>query len=202
MNALKRKYGFLAAALVAALPVLDAHARRVIVDIEAEVVYIDDESGLLAGRVNIGDIVKGRYAYDSKTPDNNPDPHIGDYWHAGPEFGIALDLQGLTFRTDPTATQFQVEIINDLGYDAYRLDSFRNLFDVSAPGSTPDGNHIAWELDDFTAKALHSQKLTGRPPMLSDWDSPYGLGISSTGPDQSFYFAANVTKAEVVDLED
>jgi hypothetical protein len=90
-----------------------ADAVRVPIAITAQVRLVDDPGGFLGGAINVGDTVKGRYIYESTTPDTNPAPTVGDYQHTIPPFGIRLRVGGLVFRTDPSNVDFLVENVND-----------------------------------------------------------------------------------------
>jgi hypothetical protein len=71
--------------------------------------------------------------------------------------------------------------------------SYNNLFAVSAMGEFVT-NTIDWQLDDSTQTALSSTALPRTAPVLSNWQSIFGLSISSMG-DDSFLIRANVTSA-------
>lgn len=155
---------------------MEAHAEPISIAITAEVASVDDLDGLLAGAVNVGDVITGTYVYESTTLDTNDLPTVGDYQHTTTPFGITLNAGGFLFRTDPSNVDFIVEIVNDHGTpasDNYLIRSYNNLFDLSAPTSIsgPTENHIAWQLDDPTLAALSSEALPLVPPVLADWQS-------------------------------
>jgi hypothetical protein len=102
------------------------------------------------------------------------------------------------FRSDPDNVKFLVEIVNDHGVpprDNYLLRSYNNIFDVSA-GSD---NHISWQLDDPTATAISSEELPIVAPNLADWDSIFGLTITSENLENwnSFFIRAHVTSSNL-----
>lgn len=194
-----KRFGSLVTLLTSSMLVagftMDARAATVCVDITAEVEYVDDPSSILSGAIDVGDIVTGTYIYESSTPDSNPLPRVGDYWHTSAPYGITLNAGDLTFRTDPNNVNFLVEIVNSHGNppsDNYLLRSYTNIFDV---GSNSD-NHISWQLDDPTLKALSSQALPTVPPVLPRWQSIFGLEIESWDDDTGgFFVRSHVTAA-------
>jgi hypothetical protein len=124
----------------------------------------------------VGDIIPGRYVYESTTPDTNHLSAVGDYWHSEAPFGISLDVNGLVFRTDPAAVRFIVELGDNHGGigDFYLLRSYNNIFPVSVPSADvwAADNHIYWYLQDLTGAAQNSPALPELPPMLAAW--PFG----------------------------
>ena len=89
---------------------------------------------------------------------------------------------------------FLLEVVNNYqNLDNYVVISYNNLFAVSAMGEFVT-NIIDWQLDDPTQTALSSTALPRTAPVLSDWESPFGLSISSMG-DDFFLIRANVTSA-------
>jgi hypothetical protein len=175
--------------------------------ITATVRTVDDFNDILAGAVQPGDTVTGVYTYDPDTPDSNPFAFVGDYSHTNAPYGIALTVNGLSFRTDTNNVNFLVEIVNDYGpgippTDNYLLRSYNNVFAISAPGGFfgQAFNHIAWQLDDPTAGALSSTDLPTTPPVLTDWQSLAGLQISSFG-ETMFFIRADVTAADLVPVD-
>ena len=175
---------------------MEAHAEPICIAITAEVAYVDDQGGVLAEAIKVGDVITGTYVYESTTPDTNSLPTVGDYWHTTAPFGITLNAGGFVFRTDPNNVNFLVEIVNDHGTpasDNYLLRSYNNIFDV---GSSSD-NHISWQLDDPTSTALSSEALPTVPPVLADWQSVFGLDIQSGMSFDRFLIRSHVTSAKL-----
>jgi hypothetical protein len=194
---LLRKFGHsLAIALVAGLvwnPV-SANCAQVRIVIRATVSLVDDPDNLLNNTVAPGDIITGIYTYDSFAVDSNPLPEVGDYRYTTAPNGIRLSVNGLNFGTDPANVDFLLEVTNNYeNLDNYHLISYNNLFGVSATGMLVL-NTIDWQLDDPTQMALSSAELPRNPPVLSDWQSIFGLNIMSWGDDH-FLIRANVTSA-------
>ena len=192
-----RKFGLpLAIGLVAVL-VLDpatAGCARVKIEISATVTLVDDADNLLNNRVTPGDIITGTYTYDSFAVDSNPLMEVADYRYTTAPNGIRLNVNGLTFGTNPADVDFLFEVVNNYqNFDNYVVISYNNLFAVSAMGEFVT-NIIDWQLDDPTQTALSSTALPRTAPVLSDWESPFGLSISSMG-DDFFLIRANVTSA-------
>jgi hypothetical protein len=171
-----------------------AHCAQVRIIISATVSLVDDPDNLLNNTVAPGDIITGIYIYDSFAVDTNPLPEVGDYRYTTAPNGIRLSVNGLTFATDPAHVDFLLEVVNDYeNLDNYVLHSYNNLFAVSATGQFVF-NIISWQLDDPTQMALASTVLPRTPPVLSDWQSIFGLTIDSDG-DNHFHIRANVTSA-------
>lgn len=195
---LLRKLGpSLAIALVAGLVWNPASAScaRVKIEISATVTRVDDFNNLLNNAVAPGDIITGIYSYDSFAVDSNPLPEVGDYRYSTAPNGIRLNVNGLNFGTDPADVDFLLEVVNNYqNLDNYLLISYNNLFAVSAMGELVT-NTISWQLDDPTQTALSSTALPRTAPVLSNWQSPFGLSIFSSGDNAFFAIRANVTAA-------
>jgi hypothetical protein len=163
--------------------------------IVAEVTTVDDPHNLLGGAINIGDTIKGKYIYDSTTPDSYGGyPGIGIYEHTTSPYGIELKCGGFVFKTDPNDVDFGIIIYNDFYYfgDAYAPYSENNL-DLS------NGNKvefIGWALIDSTGTALSSDALPTTAPVLSDYNENF-IVIDGYEPSSynSYGIEATVTKA-------
>jgi len=192
-----RKLGpSLAIAVVAGLVWNPASAScaQIKIEIRATVSLVDDPDNLLNNTVAPGDIITGIYTYNSFAVDSNPLPEVGDYRYTTAPNGIRLNVNGLTFGTNPADVDFLLEVVNNYqNLDNYVVISYNNLFAVSAMGESVT-NTIDWQLDDPTQTALSSTALPRTPPVLSNWQSIFGLSISSMG-DDSFLIRANVTSA-------
>lgn len=196
MKLLKMLGPSLAMALVAGLICnpASANSAQVRIEISATVSEVDDHDNLLNGRVVPGDIITGMYTYDPSAVDSNPLPEVADYAYTTAPNGIRLQVNGLTFATDRTAVNFLLELVDNYqNSDNYVMISYNNFFDVSATG-TSVMNTIDWQLDDPSQMALSSTRLPRTAPVLSDWQSIFGLTISSMG-DNFFSIRANVTSA-------
>jgi len=195
---LLRRLGlWLAIALVAGLVwnPASANCAQVRIVIRATVSLVDDPDNLLNNTVAPGDIITGIYTYNSFAVDSNPLPEVGDYRYTTAPNGIRLSVNGLTFGTNPADVDFLLEVVNNYqNLDNYHLISYNNLFAVSATG-TSVLNTIGWQLDDPTQTALSSAELPRNPPVLSDWQSIFGLDIMSSGDNGFFLIRSDVTSA-------
>jgi len=171
-----------------------AVAAPVVVGMTAEVTNVTDLDGVFENRINPGDVLVGKYAYDPTTLDNNPLVGVGDYWHDDAPYGVSLSIGGFVFQTNPINTLFLLEICNDLyGHDTYLLRSYNNL-----PFSGEIGvDTIEWVLHDYTCSALNSAALQMTPPILGDWDTNYLL-ITVGEKGGAGYIQATVTSVELV----
>lgn len=201
MNKNKNWLAPLAAALLACVASTAANAEQVTVAIRANVTSVDDYSGILSGRIQVGDVIDGYYVYDTATPDSNSSTIGGTYWHHSTQHGMALEINGLLFASDPGDVQFVVEVQDNVvgkKYEQYALKSNKNIFDMSAPdGDSPVTNTLSWNLAAFTGAALSSDQLPGSSPVLADWLSN-SLSIYSSGNGRKYLVTAKVTSAEVV----
>jgi hypothetical protein len=171
-----------------------ASCAQIKIEIRATVSLVDDPDNLLTNTVHPGDIITGVYSYNSFVVDSNPLAEVGDYRYTTAPNGFRLNVNGLTFATDPADVDFLLEVVNNYqNLDNYLLISYNNLFAVSARGEFVM-NTIDWQLDDPTQTALSSATLPRTPPILSDWQSIFGLTIDSSG-DNHFLIRANVTSA-------
>jgi hypothetical protein len=174
-----------------------AVAATITVEITATVRSVTDTANILGGTVVPGDTVRGFYTFESATPDSIPDTAIGEYRHTQAPFGIALEVKGLTFQTDPTRVNFLILAINNFnGTDAFQLLSYNNLYEVSAAGAAPE-NTISWGLGDTTMTALNNDSLPTSAPVLASWQPNPGLDISSKGTNE-FLIRSDVISAVVI----
>jgi hypothetical protein len=131
--------------------------------------------------VQAGSKLYGMYTFDPEIPNSNPnkDPTVADYKHNDSRYGIVVWIGNYEFRTDPGKVNFLVELVTRKERHNYLLRSYENT--GWGPGLTPDGvDHISWQLDDQTAKALTDISLPLQPPALKSWKSDFGLTL--TGP--------------------
>jgi len=169
------------------------------VEIKAKVTSVDDSANLLNGAVKEGDIITGKYVYDSLSKDTNDDPTVGDYEHKTNPYGIFLKAGKLVFQTDPKNVYFLLEYVNWDDSDHFVIHSYNNL---------PLKNkllvdHISWQLDDPTTQAISSDSLKDnlKAPDLSKWQQPFGLTIEGHSTDQEedgFFIRGEVFSAKAV----
>jgi hypothetical protein len=169
------------------------------VEIKARVTSVDDFTNVLNGAVKEGDIITGKYVYDSLSKDTNDDPTVGDYEHKTNPYGIFLKAGKLVFQTDPKNVDFLLEYVNRDDSDNFVIHSYNNL---------PLKNkllvdHISWQLDDPTTQAISSDSLKDnlKAPDLSKWQQPFGLTIEGHSTDQEedgFFIRGEVFSAKAV----
>jgi len=142
------------------------------IGISGEVTEISDyaRGELFGGNVQIGDTVTGWYAYDTDTWDSVSGSDIGDYWQDEWPCGIMLQVDTLTFQSDPGNVKFLIGIGNDYSgqkRDNYWLYSYSNL----SVNERTDVVGIELSLYDPTGTALSSDDLPTEVPVLADWDT-------------------------------
>jgi hypothetical protein len=188
------KHGIITAICLMVLCVLPAKATLVIIQISAEVDDVADPYGYLGGKIKVGDIISGRYVYDSLAPDLNTWGTQGAYEYRTSPHGVFLSVNGFQFQTDPKSVNFVIDIGNDYSRgDSFFLLSYNNL-------ALPTGiivSTIAWELDDYTGTALSSDSLPTTAPILDDWQLNK-LSMAGIPRYQPFAVYARVTSAEVI----
>lgn len=163
-----------------------------IIGISTKVTVVDDRNNLLGYGIKVGDSIRGCYNYDSSTKDTDDDNTVGDYQHTSAPFGIALYKDNFVFKTDPKNTDFLVELVNRADSDYYLLLSDNNL---PLSNGVPV-QHIAWQLDDPTTKALSNEclKLAPKPPVLNKWsNNSSGLPIEAGKLLDRVFIRADVT---------
>lgn len=147
------------------------------VAIDAIIRTVDDPLDLLGGTIQPGDILDGRYSYDFTTPDADPSPEIGDYWHGSAPAGIRLTVNGIHFESRPDAG-FQVQIQDDIDVDGTPRDAYLLASHNNAPlGSDLRVERIEWTLIDASATAVDSDALPHSAPDLAKLTSTEGIVI-------------------------
>jgi len=165
---------------------------HIIIKIVAQVTFVYDEYNILGGAIKVGDEITGKYTYNSRTPDSEPDPHQGKYEYTSSPFGIELKTGEFVFKTNPNDVKFRISIGDDCFYtgDSYIVFSYNNS--PLSNGIIVDS--IYWHLNDRDGNALSSDVLPITAPVLSDW--PWNeLGIAGYKPGSGiFIIYAKVTK--------
>ena len=167
-----------------------AQATLITIEIEGVVDSVSDDGNYLEGKIKAGDIIRGFYVYESTTPDSSPlDTVQGNYWHYAPPAGIALNVGGFNFLTDPFNIAFRVSIRNDnlSGDDIYSIGSSNNL--PLSNGTSVES--IWWQLNDNTGGALSSDALPSTSPILNQWQA----NVLRMETDRTFLIHAHVTSA-------
>ena len=186
----------LAAALTTA-----ANSELITIGLTAEVNSVSDHAGLLNGEIMSGNIISGYYTYDTNTENSSTWwPEVGEYYQSEPECGVYLSSSNFEFRSRPGSDDYSITITNNWtpdGSDQYVLISNDNLPTFGDIGI----ESISWQLDDPTGNAISSHELTATPPTLINWDSVYGLSITSekTGPGMDqFFITSHVTSVWLI----
>lgn len=185
----------------------EVHAEQVTVAITAQVTSRSSNSPLVTTHVNVGDTVTGFYVFDTDTPDGNPSSLQGVYRHTAAEHGIALEINGLQFASDPAVVDFTMTLSDNLWGpgrgDTARLVSTRNLYSPGVPASTSD---ITVYLYERASTALSSDLLTADAVLAPQWyavpPTPFAnqakvtiYGADSTG---KFQIDAKILSAQQV----
>jgi len=184
--------------VVVALAVCAGKTRSEIiaVQISGELTYISPVGDWINDNFNIGDVITGRYVYDTSTPDSSGSLDSGHYWHYTDPYGIYLNIGDIVVQTDPDNVEFFMSMVNTDLDDYYVIASFTNL----AAANGPPVSRIGWQLDDRSATALSSDDLLPTPPVLDDWGSILGLTVEF-GERGGSLIRGHATSAERVPYE-
>jgi hypothetical protein len=178
--------------VVLALSAGNLWAEIIEIDFTAKITWVDDLDGLLDGQINTGDIITGRYTYNSSTPATNPSDTAADYLHKSSPYGISIGAGEFVFQTDPGNVLYCVEIINNYHEeDAYLMHSYYNL---SLSNGAPVGA-ISLYLVDSSADTLSSTALPTSVPVLEDWNEHY---LCIDGKEEGSYFVFYAVITEIV----
>lgn len=186
-------------------------ATTIIIGITGKVDYVEDYVGALENKINIGDVIRGVYSYDSETPDSSADPHYGLYeYKERTPYGISLEVGGLFFKTDPDDADFFLSISDcpkgqDNISDSYFVYSGNNL---SLPCGEPVYS-ITWQINfhnnPWNSEPYTNDDLPVVPPDLDRWGcSDWGIKIRGEHGNFSgkcadaFYIHAPVNSVEII----
>jgi len=172
------------------------------VKIVGKVYEVTDPNNLLGGAIKVNDTMKGKYIYNIKANDTDPDPTLGVYLFDSSPCGIEVTIGNFIFKTDPNDLHFIFAIGNN-------IVSPPNPGDGMEIGSLNCSNLsnglivtlIDWALYDPSGTAVSSDALLTTAPDLSDWEqSTHGFGLwlqgkSPSNPSMTFSIKAEVTKA-------
>jgi hypothetical protein len=156
----------------------DVRAEPITIRIRGHVTDVLDMGGVLDGSVTPGTPFTGRYTFDPATTDSNPDPTVGDYSHNAPPAGFRVEAGSYVFETDPGNVNVLIEVVNR-GTDNFLVRSYNNL----RVGPNLIVEPFDWQLDDPSGTALASDALPTTPPLLSQWQSIFGVSIAGGPPD-------------------
>jgi hypothetical protein len=164
-------------------PKAEKPARCLTFAFSGKVADFRDASRQFDKSVQTGSKFYGIYTFDPGIRNSNPnkDPTVADYRHNDGRYGIVVWIGNYEFRSDPGKVNFLMELVARRECHNYLLRSYENT--GSGPGFPVDGvDHISWQLDDRSAKALADVSLPLQPPVLKSWKSIFGLTL--TGPRQ------------------
>lgn len=151
------------------------------VGVTAIVTGVKNVKNKLGGAVSAGDTLRGSFIYDERCADSNSDPRFGAYYFDESLFGIALEVSGLTFRSDISSTDLQIHLANDdtlaTERDSCELKSLNNMNVL--PGVKVKKIQIT--LRDDEAANLSSDNLFGTDPFLHQWLSSHVVRIQGIG---------------------
>jgi len=174
------------------------------VKIEGKVYEVTDPNNLLGGAIKVNDTMKGKYIYNIKANDTNPDPNYGAYIFNSLPCGIEVTIGNFIFKTDPNHRKFMFFIGNNVTipvppYSGDGMEIGSNNCSNLSNGLIV--TIIDWVLCDPSGTVLSSDALLTTAPDLSDWEqSTYGFGLilqgkSPSNPSMTFSIKAEVTKA-------
>ncbi len=114
----------------------------------------------LGANAAIGDVVSGRYSFETTTPDSAADPQTGLYFNAGTSF--VMTVGAFTY----TSNAVDIVVSNLAGVDIYRVTGSNVIGAPTNAGYTP--SFFTLDLtDNISASALTSDALPLTPPNLS-----------------------------------
>jgi len=172
------------------------------VKIEGKVYEVTDPNNLLGGAIKVNDAMKGKYIYNIKANDTDPDPTMGIYWFYSSPCGIEVTIGNFIFETDSNNLKFGIGIGNNIVSPPYPGDGI----EIGSNNNLNLSNGlmvtvIDWALYDPSGNAVSSDALLTTAPDLSDWEqSTYGFGLwlqgkSPSNASMTFSIKAEVTKA-------
>ncbi|MCL1634015.1 hypothetical protein M2650_05080 [Luteimonas sp. SX5] len=202
------KFALAALASIAMTPPT-AHAEQIALAIAGQVKSVTGNASVVNGHVHVGDAVTGYYVFDTETADGNPSPLQGVYRHTGPEYGMAAEINGLRFESDPASVDFTLTLENDLWGpgrgDSARLASKHNLFGPGVPAASTD---MTISLYERNSTALSSDALSAEALLAPQWYAPQAspfaqsarLSIYGSDGGSKFLVEVTITHAERIDL--
>ncbi len=159
----------LAAAFLLMAPLGEAQAVPVTFEFSGHITSVLDCDNVLAGAVSEGDLFAGTFTYDTATPDSDPSPWVGAYWHETTPYSISVELNGLSFESNPTVPSFLAEVRDVSDNDTVALSSLSNLMPALDQGLSL----ILLKFVDPAGQALSSTDLP-TSYNLDDWSQEWG----------------------------
>jgi hypothetical protein len=167
-----------------------ARATDITVAISGEVTSASGSA--LPGTIYTGVTFTGAYTYNTSTPDADPSPLVGMYYHNSP-YGINLSLGGYEFKTATNHIgEFEVTILNaSANWDYYTIRSNEN---IPVDGAVIE--YILWTLGG-PGSTISTTALPDSEPVvlaeLTDWKTNV-LEISG----ENLFIQGTVTQVELV----
>jgi hypothetical protein len=174
------------------------------VKIVGKIYEVTDNYNLLGGAIKVNDAVKGKYVYNIKANDTNPDSIMGYYIYNSSPCGMEVTIGNFIFKTDPNHLNFMILIGNDMPSPPYPYPGDGMEIGSLSCSDLSNGlkvTAIDWALYDPSGSALSSDALLTAAPILSDWNqSTYGMGLilegkSPSNESMTFSIKAEMTKA-------
>ena len=167
------------------------NAETVTVQVSATVSNVYDPGTVLSGAVQPGMTVTGSYTFETGTADADPSPEFGRYLHEPAAGGLDLSVAGLTFKTDPSATngEFTVDVINNQYDEGYHVISFDNIlplangayiYEAGVHLHNPNGTNV-----------LNSDALPSTPPSPAQFEVRE-IYIAGRNGNDNFNFQARI----------
>jgi uncharacterized protein (TIGR02145 family) len=168
-------------------------AQTVTMELKGKITQADDEYNVLNGAVKINDTFVGTIVYFTNVSDSNTDTTVGDYRNTQAPAGIEINIDSLTFRTDPGNVNFLVEAVNrpsNNSGDAVGMTSYKNIFPI---GNNWNEKTINFQLDDPYGTALNSDNLFQKID-LNKFIQYYGLSIDAQTIGKDYFIRGLVTE--------
>ena len=179
-----------------AMGIGEAQGAIVRIALTGEVTYVDEFDTDLNALFDVGDLVRGLYAYDTDTRDSNPLSSVGDYVHRSAPYGVYLTVGPFNIGSDPERVDFLLEVGDNHAYSSWDHYLFHSYSNSPLSDGMPV-SLISWSLADSSGKAISSDDLPGLPPSLADWDRHRSL-IIEFGPKGGSAIGAEVTCVELI----
>lgn len=153
--------------------------------------WIDDYSGALAGRANLGDIVTVYYGLDSSTVDNDPSSEYGFYPHSGSYPMMTVELADGSIVE--SGTMMDAMVSNSAGWDGFSVYSPENVIG----SSTNSTASISLDFHGSNTVLSSDQLLTDVIP-VTHWHGAFSNVMSGS---EGWSFSGNVINVEKISGE-
>ena len=123
-----------------------------------------DPSDPFGGSIGFGTAITGSYTFDSATPDSDPSVSSASYQHAGPPYGLSINIGGNLFSTNDFLA---VNVLNGAGIDQYGVLACNGGSAACFSGDLT----VSMLMQDATGTALASAALPVAPPPVAAFPS-------------------------------